>query len=61
MMMVCHMDSVQSPIHQQTDLRETLCMEKRMAVASSSSLMEGRHCLFDFSSAFCLLLAAIQN
>jgi len=43
MMMVCHMDSVQSPTHRQTDLRETLYMEKRMAVASSSFSMEGRH------------------
>lgn len=43
MMTGCHMDSVQSPIHRQTDLRETLCMEKKMAAASSSFLTEGRH------------------
>lgn len=48
MTMGCHMDSVQSPTHRQTDLRETLCMEKRTAVASSSFLMEGRHRLSDF-------------
>lgn len=49
MMMGCHMVSVQSHIHQQTDLREILYMEKRMDVENSSFLMEGRqfmHLLF---------------
>lgn len=41
MMMDYHTDSALSPTPPQTDLRATLCMEKRMAVGSSSSLTAG--------------------
>lgn len=41
MMMDYHTDSALSPTPPQTDLRATLCMEKRMDVGSSSSLTAG--------------------
>lgn len=42
MMMGCHMGPVLSHIHPQTNLKEISCTEKRMVVASSSFLMEGK-------------------